>query len=114
MVLEPVTIAGVDLQVGQLVALLIGAANRDPSVFEQPDRFWPDREQRPHLAFVNGIHFCLGAALARLEGRIGLQRLYRAAPQLQLGTPVRRPSSLLRGYREMPATLGPQHAPVSG
>jgi len=114
MVLEPVTVAGVDLKVGQLVALLIGAANRDPSVFEQADRFWPDREQRPHLAFVNGIHFCLGAALARLEGRIGLQRLFRAAPQLQLGTPVRRPSSLLRGYREMPATLGPQHAPVSG
>jgi cytochrome P450 len=114
MVLEPgVTIEGVDLQVGQLAALLIGAANRDPAVFEDPNRFWPDREPKPHLAFVNGIHFCLGAALARLEGRIGLQRLFRAAPHLQLGTPVRRPSALLRGYRSMPATLDPKRAPVS-
>jgi cytochrome P450 len=114
MVLEPgVTIEGVDLQVGQLAALLIGAANRDPAVFEDPNRFWPDREPKPHLAFVNGIHFCLGAALARLEGRIGLQRLFRAAPHLRLGTPVRRPSALLRGYRSMPATLDPKRAPVS-
>ena len=114
MVLEPgVTIEGVDLQVGQMAVMLIGAANRDPAVFAEPDRFLPDREQKPHLAFVNGIHFCLGAALARLEGRIGLQRLFRAAPHLQLGTPVRRPSSLLRGYRQMPATLDPLRVPIS-
>jgi cytochrome P450 len=113
-VLEPgVTVEGVVLEVGQLVAVLIGAANRDPAVFPEPHRFVPDREQKPHLAFVNGIHFCLGAALARLEGRIGLQRLFRAAPDLQLGTPVRRPSTLLRGYRSMPATLDPRRAPVS-
>ena len=112
-VLEPgVTVAGVDLQVGQHVVLLLGAANRDPAVFSEPHRFRPDREQEPHLAFVHGIHFCLGAALARLEGRIGLQRLFRAAPNLQLGTPVRRPSSLLRGYRSMPATLDPRQVPV--
>jgi cytochrome P450 len=109
-VLEPLTHAGVQLEVGKQVVLLIGAANRDPAVFEDPDRFRPDRQPQPHLAFVNGIHFCLGAALARLEGRIGLQRLFRAAPHLQLGTPVRRPSSLLRGYREMPAVLDPLRA----
>jgi cytochrome P450 len=113
LVLEPFTFEGVDLAVGQQVAMIIGAANRDPAVFSEPNRFLPEREQKPHLAFVNGIHFCLGAALARLEGRIGLQRLFRAAPHLQLGTPVRRPSSLLRGYRSMPATLDPLRAPVS-
>jgi cytochrome P450 len=61
--------------------------NRDPAVFEQPGPLLPDRQQQPHLAFVNGIHFCSGAALARLEGRIGLQRLFRCRPQLQLGHP---------------------------
>jgi cytochrome P450 len=113
LVLQPgVSVEGVELEAGKMVALLLGAANRDPAVFEDPHRFWPDREPRAHLAFVSGIHFCLGAALARLEGRIGLQRLFRAAPRLQLGTPVRRPSSLLRGYRELPATLDPLRAPV--
>ena len=112
-VLEPgVTVEGVDLEVGQAALISIGAANRDPAVFDEPHRFRPDRELKPHLAFANGIHFCLGAALARLEGRIGLQRLFRVAPHLRLGTPVRRPSPLLRGYRSMPADLDPRRAPV--
>jgi cytochrome P450 len=90
---------------GQKVAALLGAANRDPAVFAEPDRFVVDRSPNPHLAFGAGIHFCLGAPLARLELQTALRALLRRFPELaQSGEPERRPSFVLRGYRTVPVT----------
>lgn len=68
---------------GQLVYLMLGAADRDPRVFEQPDEFRPDRAENRHVAFGHGVHFCLGAPLSRLEARIALGALL-ALPGLEL------------------------------
>jgi hypothetical protein len=69
---------------GSRVLLLIGAANRDPRVFADPDRLDLGRQIRRHLAFGEGIHHCLGAPLARLEGRVALQRLLRRFPAYEV------------------------------
>lgn len=88
---------------GQKVAALLGAANRDPSVFADPDRFVVDRSPNPHLAFGAGIHFCLGAPLARLELQTSLPALLQRFPGLELaGEPTRRPTFVLRGYADLP------------
>ena len=85
------------------MAALLGSANRDPSVFADPDRFVVDRRPNPHLAFGSGIHFCLGAPLARLEMQASLPALLRRFPALHLsGHPLRRPTFVLRGYRTLP------------
>ncbi len=104
--LAPVQLAGRSIPVGSIVILLLGAANRDPAVFEEPDRLVLDREPHPHLAFGAGPHHCLGATLARLEGRTVLPRLLRARPDLRVAHPVprHRPSFTVRGYAELPVT----------
>ncbi|GAA4349623.1 cytochrome P450 [Angustibacter luteus] len=87
---------------GAKVAALLGAANRDPEVFEEPDRFVADRSPNPHLAFGAGIHFCLGAPLARVELQASLPALLRRFPALHaVGEPVRRPTFVLRGYEHV-------------
>ncbi len=93
---------------GSLVMLVIGAANRDPKVFTDPAVFDITRANaREHLAFSSGIHFCLGAALARVEGVAGLQRLFERFPDLaSAGVPERRRTRILRGYATQPVTLG--------
>lgn len=103
---EVATSAGVvRLSAGQKVAALLGAANRDPAVFADPDRFVADRSPNPHLAFGSGIHFCLGAPLARLELQASLPLLLQRFPHLALaGPPVRRPTFVLRGYQTLPVT----------
>jgi cytochrome P450 len=82
--LEPVELEGVRLQVGDRIGLLIGAANRDPAVFAAPDRFEPARPSAPHVAFGGGIHFCIGAPLARLELQVALTILCERCPSLRL------------------------------
>jgi len=79
------TFGGVDLPADQIIFQLIGSANRDPDVFARPDRFEIERTNaRDHLSFGAGMHFCLGAGLARSEASVVLTRLMEAAPQLRL------------------------------
>ena len=91
---EPVEIAGHRFARGDRVGLLLGAANRDPAAYPDPDRFDPARHARigsapAHLAFGAGLHFCVGAPLARLEMRIALQVLFARRPALGLAAPPR-------------------------
>ncbi|MBT2207475.1 MULTISPECIES: cytochrome P450 [Actinomadura] len=82
---RPVTLGGVDIPEGGKIMLLLGAANRDPEVFHAPESFDIHRDDsRSHLAFGKGIHFCLGAALARMEARIVLELLAERAPGMTL------------------------------
>jgi cytochrome P450 len=101
---EPAEVAGVALAPGDRVAALLGAANRDPSVFADPDRFDPTRDPNPHLAFGAGIHFCLGAPLARLELEISLRTLLARFPELEVVEAVRRPTFVLRGFERLVVT----------
>ena len=101
---EDVDVGGAMIPKGAPIIVAIGGANRDPDVFDQPDRLRIDRPNAArHLAFSLGIHHCLGAALARLEGRIAVEELTRRYPGLELaGTPARRPLLVLRGFESVP------------
>ncbi len=83
---EDVALSGGTIPRGAVVLPLIAAANRDPEMFPDPDRFDIDRETRGHVAFGFGIHFCVGAPLSRLEGRIAFDELLRRMPPFSLGT----------------------------
>ncbi|GGF40706.1 cytochrome P450 [Marmoricola endophyticus] len=99
---EDVELGGVRVAAGERVALLLGSANRDPAVFDAPDELRPARTPNPHLAFGAGVHFCLGAPLARMELAESLGALRSRFPGLGLAAdPVRRPTFVLRGYREV-------------
>jgi cytochrome P450 len=101
----PVEVAGARLEPGQRIAALLGAANRDPAVFDDPDTFRPDRDPNPHLAFGAGLHFCLGAPLARMELAESLAMLLERMPALRLvGEPVSRGTFVLRGFRSVTVT----------
>ena len=99
-VLRPCTVAGVDLEPGERVAALLGAANRDPARFPGPGVFDPARTV-PHLSFGAGIHFCVGAPLARLELQVAAGALLRRWPRLELVSAERRPTFVLRGWSEV-------------
>ncbi|MER6973343.1 cytochrome P450 [Nocardioides sp. NPDC000445] len=100
-------VGGVEVARGTAVAVVLGGANRDPSVFEDPDTYDITRANSDqHLSFSAGAHFCLGASLARLETRVGLRLLYERFPTLHVtGQPVRRPTRILRGYASLPVAL---------
>ena len=85
-------------------AAVIGAANRDPAHFHNPDRLDIARQENRHIAFGFGIHFCLGAPLARIEGQVAIGTLLRRIPALKLlsDTPEWRESSVLRGLKTLP------------
>ncbi|MDY6996963.1 MAG: cytochrome P450 [Actinomycetota bacterium] len=105
-------IDGVTIGAGEVVVMLLGGANRDPAVFDHPDRFDITRSNaREHLAFATGIHVCLGAALARIEAAAALRGLFERYPDLRLAGPAR-PRSLvnLHGFASMPATVTRQTA----
>lgn len=99
--------AGRQYAAGDTVLLVTAAANRDPEVFAEPDRLDVARPGTRHLAFGLGIHFCLGAQLARLEGRIAIETLLRRAPELTLATDSveYKPNMIMRGLRELPVRL---------
>lgn len=99
---KDVEVAGQVVQAGQKVACLMGSANRDPEVFEDADSFDVGRDPNPHVGFGLGIHFCLGAPLARLELSITLRALLDRFPDLVLtGESPRRPTWVLRGYESI-------------
>ena len=95
-------LGGVKIEKGQKIAALIGSANRDSAVFERADQMDLTRDPNPHIGFGAGIHFCLGAPLARLEMSVSLPALWEKYPNMQLaGNPVRRPTFVLRGYESV-------------
>jgi cytochrome P450 len=107
---RPVEIGGVAIPAGAELVLLLGAANRDPERFGEPDVFDPDRQANAPLSFGAGAHYCLGAPLARLEAQIALPALLRRFPRMALdGRPARRRRMNLRGWDALHVTLG---APV--
>jgi cytochrome P450 len=101
-----VEVAGQDVAAGEKVAVLLGSANRDATVFDHADRLDLGRDPNPHLAFGAGVHFCLGAPLARVELAESLGLLTRTFPDLRLaGEPTRRPTFVLRGYESVPVRV---------
>ena len=103
---EDATIHGVTIPRGEMTLGVIGSANRDETVFENPDVLQITRDPNRHLSFGQGIHFCLGAPLARMEGQIAFTTLLRRLPRLRLKTPSHslrwRPSIFLRGLAALP------------
>ena len=100
------TLLGVEIAAGQKVAMYLTAANRDPLVFADPDRFDVRRQPHRHLAFGFGEHFCLGAHLARLEARIFFEELLQSFSSITLaGDPVRLRSNFVNGFRRVPVRL---------
>ena len=93
---------------GDLVLFIMGAANRDPNHFPDPDRLDLQRgNAHTHLSFGGGIHYCLGAPLARLEGEIAIGALLRALPEVRLGEEELswRPHMVLRGLKSLPLVV---------
>jgi cytochrome P450 len=102
----PTEIGGVPVSVGTQVVLLIGAGNRDPRRFASPDRFDPRRSDAGALSFGGGPHFCLGAALARLEAMIAFPALLARFPAIaEAGEARRVPGLAFRGFESLPVTL---------
>lgn len=104
-VARDVEIHGTTVPEGSAMLMLVGAANRDDRRFSDPDRFDVRREVGQHLTFGYGIHFCLGAALARLEGRIALEELLKRFPDWEVDMANARlaPTSTVRGWETLPA-----------
>jgi cytochrome P450 len=99
---DATSVAGQPVAAGSFTLMLVGAANRDPAAGADPDLFSVRRETRRHLAFGHGIHFCLGAPLARLEAAIALGQLLPLLPQLRIaGEPEWKPNMVLRGLEHL-------------
>jgi cytochrome P450 len=105
--LRDTEVAGVRVPQGSLVTTILAGANRDPAVFADPARFDVRRENaREHIAFSAGRHYCLGAALARMEGEVGLRVLFDRYPDLRLQAgATHRATRILRGFERLPARL---------
>jgi cytochrome P450 len=106
---EDISVGGVTIPRGDLVFAVLASANRDASHFKAPDTLDLGREPNKHLSFGMGIHYCLGAPLARLEGQIAIQSLVNRFPDLRLAKPVEslkwRTGILMRGPRKLPVLL---------
>jgi len=103
---EDVTLHGETISAGTDLHLCIGAANRDPGVFDAPDTFVPGRRPNRHLAFGGGAHTCVGLTLARMEGQVALSRFVNRFPDYRLAPGAVRSNRIrFRGYTSLPATL---------
>ncbi len=108
-VLEDLELGGHRLAKGDIVMALLAAANRDPARFEEPDRFDIGRPDNLHLAFAWGLHFCLGARLARMEGQLVLAGLVERFAKVEpAGPPVRNPGLAIRGFESLPVRFTPR------
>jgi pimeloyl-[acyl-carrier protein] synthase len=105
--LEDLDVGGRRVRAGETVVAVLGAANRDPAQFPDPDRLDLARAPNRHLAFGGGIHFCLGAPLARMEAAVAIPAMLARLPGLALGPapPVRRDTVTLRGLSSLPVTF---------
>jgi cytochrome P450 len=105
-VTQDMTVVGCPVKRGDEIMLVLGAANRDPEAFPDPHKLDVTRDARRHVGFGGGIHHCLGAALARMEGQIAFATLLDRFPRLELaGTPERRPTFTLRGLETLPVAF---------
>ncbi|GIF07004.1 cytochrome P450 [Actinoplanes siamensis] len=97
--ISDIEVGGTTIRMGHPIAVLLASGNRDPQCFPHADRFDPDRTDNVHLSFAGGIHYCLGAPLARLEAQLALTQLARRLrnPRLLADPPPYRPSPILRG-----------------
>lgn len=104
---DDVTFEGGTVPAGSALLVMLASANRDERHFQDPDRFDVTRKPGGHLAFARGVHFCLGAPLARLEGRIALEEVLRRFPnwELDMDKAVRARNSTVRGYESLPAFI---------
>lgn len=105
--LEDIDVGGTTIPAGDLILVVMGAANRDPRHFADPDQLDITRKPNAHLGFIAGIHYCVGAPLARLEAQIAITTLTQRLPDLRLAksTPRWRGSLALRGMRELPVSF---------
>ncbi len=102
-VLEDSEVCGVQVPKGAELGLMFGSSNRDPEVFTDPDRLDLTRDPNPHITFGAGIHFCLGAPLARLEMQIAFETILRRLPRLELlSEPEWKPTYIIRGLQSLP------------
>lgn len=106
--LTDVTVAGQDIKAGDVVVSTLAGANFDPTVFEDPEKFDPSRDNRNHVAFATGLHSCLGQSLARAELVIAFSRLFKRLPGIRLTVPV---DSIQ--YKHDQFTFGPAELPVT-
>lgn len=107
--LEPADLLGEPLAVGETIVTLLGAANRDPQQFTDPERFDITRDEGPPMSFASGIHYCLGANLARAEGQEVFGALHDRFVSIELdGELVRRNRMTLRGYESVPVRVVPR------
>jgi cytochrome P450 len=106
----PIDVGGVTIEPGEPVLALVAAANRDEAMAAEPDQFRLDRSTNQHLSFGYGIHHCLGAALGRIEARVGIGRLLARFPELSLARPAEelrwRVNILIRGVSALPVRMG--------
>ncbi|MGH3633838.1 cytochrome P450 [Mycobacterium sp.] len=117
---KPATVGGVDIPVGTIVMVLPGAVNRDPRRFENPHEFQLDRKNvREHMAFARGVHSCPGAPLARVEGRVSIERILDRMSDIKINEATHGPAAdrrytyeptyILRGLSELNLTFNPTH-----
>jgi cytochrome P450 len=104
---EDIDVGGTPIAAGERMVVALGAANRDPAQYPDPDRLDVTREDNRHLTFSHGIHFCLGASLARVEGQVAIPRLLQRFPDLALAAePTYREHLVLRGLTELQVAIG--------
>jgi cytochrome P450 len=106
---EPMQLGGTEIPTGAFALMIVAAANRDPAQFKDPEKFDITRDPNEHVAFGEGIHFCIGAPLARMEARIAFESMLERFPRLQLKDPAIRPkykgSYFLRGLESLPVAI---------
>jgi len=106
---EPVELGGAEIPAGAFALMIVAAADRDPAQFKEPEKFDITRDPNDHVAFGEGIHFCIGAPLARMEARIAFEAMLERFPRLRLKDPAMKPvykgSYFLRGLESLPVAM---------